>query len=83
MEAQSEVRHPTDAQIHTDLLDQHGVVGRGQLLDMGMGRGAIAERLRRGFLHEVFRGVYVLGARRISQKGRWIAASSLAESTQC
>jgi very-short-patch-repair endonuclease len=53
---------------------QHGAVARGQLLDLGFSRKAIAGRLQRGLLHEVFLGVYVVGARRISRKGRWMAA---------
>lgn len=53
---------------------QHGVVARRQLLELGMGRRAIAGRLERRQLHEVFLGVYVFGARRISRKGRWMAA---------
>jgi very-short-patch-repair endonuclease len=53
---------------------QHGVVGRRQLLEVGLGRVAIVERLRHGHLHEVHRGVYVVGARRISRKGQWMAA---------
>jgi very-short-patch-repair endonuclease len=39
-----------------------------------MGRRAIVGRLKRGQLHEVFRGVYVVGVRRISRRGRWMAA---------
>lgn len=53
---------------------QHGVVARRQLLDVGMSREAIATRLERRHLHEVHLGVYVVGARRISRKGRWMAA---------
>jgi very-short-patch-repair endonuclease len=53
---------------------QHGVVARRQLLNIGLGRVAIVERLRHGHLHEMHRGVYVVGARRISRKGRWMAA---------
>jgi very-short-patch-repair endonuclease len=53
---------------------QHGVVARRQLLELGMSARAIERRLQRGQLHEVFRGVYVFGARRISRKGRWMAA---------
>ena len=53
---------------------QHGVVARRQLLELGMSGRAIERRLQRAQLHEVFRGVYVFGARRISRKGRWIAA---------
>lgn len=53
---------------------QNGVVARRQLLALGFGRRAIAGRLQRGHLHEVFLGVYVVGARRISRRGRWMAA---------
>lgn len=53
---------------------QHGVVARRQLLEMGMGRKAIDGRLQRGRLHEYSRGLYVVGARRISRRGRWMAA---------
>jgi very-short-patch-repair endonuclease len=53
---------------------QHGVVARRQLLGLGFGRRAIALRVERGLLHEVFLGVYVFGTRRITRKGRWMAA---------
>lgn len=53
---------------------QHGVVGREQLLGLGMGRRAIFRRLEQGRLHELHRGVYIVGIRRISRKGRWMAA---------
>jgi very-short-patch-repair endonuclease len=53
---------------------QYGVVARGQLLDLGFSRKAVVGRLQRGLLHEVFLGVYVVGSRRISRKGRWLAA---------
>jgi very-short-patch-repair endonuclease len=50
------------------------VIGRGQLLALGMTRRTIVGRLKRGQLHERHRGVYVVGVRRISRKGRWMAA---------
>ena len=53
---------------------QHGVVARRQLLELGMDRGTIGRRLKRGYLHEFHLGVYVFGVRRISRKGRWMAA---------
>lgn len=53
---------------------QHGVVARRQLLGLGMSERTIDGRLARGQLHEIFRGVYVFGARRISRRGRWMAA---------
>ena len=53
---------------------QHGVVARRQLLDLGFSRRQITIGLERGRLHEIFRGVYVLGVRRVSRRGRWMAA---------
>lgn len=53
---------------------QHGVVGRRQLLELGMGRRAVVRRLEQGRLHELHRGVYVVGVRRVSRRGRWLAA---------
>jgi len=53
---------------------QYGVVARRQLLALGFSRRAVAGRLQRGQLHEVFLGVYVVGARRIGRRGRWVAA---------
>ncbi len=53
---------------------QHGVVSRKQLLELGMGRRAVVLRLEQGRLHELHRGVYVVGVRRVSRRGRWMAA---------
>lgn len=53
---------------------QHGVVARRQLLGLGMSGRSIDVRREHGQLHEVFRGVYVVGSRRISRSGRWMAA---------
>jgi very-short-patch-repair endonuclease len=53
---------------------QHGIVSRRQLVEMGMGRRAIASRIDRGHLHRLHSGVYKVGYRRISRKGRWMAA---------
>lgn len=53
---------------------QHGVVARRQLLDMGVGRRAIASRLARGILVPLHRGVYAFGHRRLTIEGRWLAA---------
>ncbi len=53
---------------------QHGVVSRGQLLEGGIGTGAIEGRLMRGQLHRVHRAVYAVGHRLLSTEGRWMAA---------
>jgi very-short-patch-repair endonuclease len=54
---------------------QHGVVSREQLRAIGMGDGAIAYATKSGRLHQVFRGVYAIGHRRISEQGRLVAAT--------
>lgn len=40
---------------------QHGNITRRQLMDLGLGRRAIAHRLAVGWLHQVHRGVYAVG----------------------
>jgi very-short-patch-repair endonuclease len=83
MGSPSGIEHLSGAELRTHVLDwrvaelaqrQYAVVSRTQLLALGMGRRAIVGRLQRGQLHEVFRGVYVVGVRRISRRGRWMAA---------
>lgn len=53
---------------------QHGVVSRGQLLALGLGRGAIDSRLRSGRLHGIHRGVYAVGHASLSRRGIYLAA---------
>lgn len=53
---------------------QHGVVGRWQLLGLGVGRGAIENRIARGRLRRVQWGVYAVGHRPRSRESRWMAA---------
>ena len=53
---------------------QHGVVSRDQLLDLGVGRGLIDDRLDSGHLISLHRGVFSLGHARLSKQGRWMAA---------
>jgi hypothetical protein len=53
---------------------QHGVVSRSQLVDLGLGPGAIDRRVARGSLHVVHRGVYAVGHAVLSRHGRWMAA---------
>lgn len=53
---------------------QHGVVARGQLLQLGLSAQAIQHRLAKGRLHRVSRGVYSVGRPELSRRGRWMAA---------
>jgi predicted transcriptional regulator of viral defense system len=53
---------------------QHGVVARRQLVALGLGSRAIDHRLECGRLHLLHRGVYSVGHRVLSQRGRWMAA---------
>jgi hypothetical protein len=53
---------------------QHGVVGRWQLLDLGIGRRAIEVRLGVGRFHLLHRGVYAVGHSKLTVEGRWMAA---------
>jgi hypothetical protein len=54
---------------------QHGVVARRQLIGLGLGEGAVQTGLRRGYLHQVFHGVYAVGYRSQTTDGRWMAAT--------
>jgi hypothetical protein len=53
---------------------QHGVVSYAQLLDLGLSADAIAERARAGWLHRIHKGVYAVGRRELTLRGRWMAA---------
>jgi Transcriptional regulator, AbiEi antitoxin/Protein of unknown function (DUF559) len=65
---------PWDEVISELAQGQHGVISRVQLIERGMKRRAIAGRLDRGQLHRLHHGVYKVGYRRISRRGRWMAA---------
>ena len=54
---------------------QHGVVGRAQLLAAGIESNAIKRRVQAGRLHPLYRGVYAVGHRVLSERGRWMAAT--------
>jgi predicted transcriptional regulator of viral defense system len=53
---------------------QHGVVAWRQLIDLGLGKDLIHERLKSGRLVRIHRGVFAVGHGLISQRGRWLAA---------
>ena len=55
------LRHPVDRNVAELAERQHGVVTTQQLVACGVSRGAIARRVKNGRLHNVHRGVYVVG----------------------
>jgi len=63
-----------DAAIAALAQRQHGVVSRGQLAGLGLGRRAIGHRLECGRLHVLHRGVFAVGHRALSREASWIAA---------
>jgi putative AbiEi antitoxin of type IV toxin-antitoxin system/uncharacterized protein DUF559 len=65
---------PVDAAIAALAARQHGVVSAAQLYALGLGRGAIAWRVRIGRLHRVHHGVYAVGHPRLTVRGRYWAA---------
>jgi hypothetical protein len=54
---------------------QHGVVCRAQLLTAGVEPTAIKRRVNGGRLHPLYRGVYAVGHRVLTQSGYWMAAT--------
>ena len=55
-------------------LAQHGAIAYWQLTDLGFTRHEIDGMVLAGWLHRVHRGVYAVGRRSLSVKGRWAAA---------
>lgn len=63
-----------DAEIARLARGQHGVVGRRQLVDLGIGEDAIDHRLAKRRLHRLEHGVYSVSPRLVPRFGRWMAA---------
>jgi very-short-patch-repair endonuclease len=53
---------------------QHGVVAMWQLEGCGYSRWVVSRRVKAAELHPIHRGVYAVGHRRLSYRGRWMAA---------
>lgn len=53
---------------------QWGVVARGQLLNAGVPRTTLGDRVRNGRLIPLHRGVYAVGHARLRREGHWLAA---------
>src|SRR3954447_4031840 len=70
-----DMRHKLPSRAIAGLAErQHGVVAARQLVALGLGRSAIARRVRAGQLHAWYRGVYAVGHRVLMREGRWMAA---------
>ncbi len=54
--------------------EQHGLLARRDLLELGFGHAAIEHRLATGRLHRVMRGVYAVGWPGLTRERRWMAA---------
>lgn len=65
---------PVDLAIARLAERQHGVIGYPQLRALGLSRQAIHHRVRKGRLHRIHRGVYAVGHKRLTRRGRWMAA---------
>ena len=61
-----------DRQIGALATEQHGVVARRQLTELGLTPQHIAYRIDIGRLIRVFRGVYAVGHPRLTREGRWM-----------
>jgi very-short-patch-repair endonuclease len=66
--------HGADAALAALAARQHGVVGRLQLLAVGLGASWIRRRVAAARLHVVYPGVYAVGHRKLSREGCWMAA---------
>src|SRR5688572_24800426 len=53
---------------------QHNVVSHQQLLDLGLTRHAIAHRVAKGRLHQLWPHAYAVGSPNVTREGRWMAA---------
>lgn len=67
-------KHDPDRVIGALATRQHGVVARKQLLETGVGRGAIDRRVAQRRLVPMHHGVYAVGHSHLTQFGRWMAA---------
>ncbi len=54
---------------------QHGIVGRGQLVALGLSAQSVDRAVRGGRLQLLYRGVYAVGHRALTVEARWMAAT--------
>jgi len=65
---------PKDRRVAELARRQHGVVSRAQMLELGLGKSAVAEWVAKGRLHRLHRGVYAVGHEHLTRNGRFMAA---------
>jgi hypothetical protein len=65
---------PADVLVARLASGQWGVVTIGDLLACGLTHKAVLGRVRRGWLHPLYRGVYAVGHHNLSAEGRFLAA---------
>jgi hypothetical protein len=70
----TEFRATADAEIGQIASRQHGVVTAAQLAGAGIDKDGVGWRVGTGRLHRLHRGVYAVGHRSLSWRGRWLAA---------
>jgi very-short-patch-repair endonuclease len=63
-----------DARVAMVAAQQHGIASIRQLREAGLSDDAVLTRVRAGRLHRLYRGVYAVGHRGLSEEGRWMAA---------
>jgi hypothetical protein len=65
---------PVDRRIAELARRQHGVVGRAQLVGLGVSAAAIEGRVKKGRLHRLHQAVYAVGHLNMTRNGRFMAA---------
>jgi len=65
---------PVDRALSTLAERQHGVVTAAQLRAAGLSTSGISDRVKRGALHRIHRGVYSVGHAALSRFGEFLAA---------
>jgi hypothetical protein len=70
----ADFRAPPDVRVAKIAGRQHGVITVRQLREVGLDADAVRFRVRAGRLHRLHRGVYSVGHRALTWRGRWTAA---------
>ena len=74
MSGRAVLHTPVDVGVAEIAARQEGLISTEQLRELGIGRSGVHERVRRGWLHPYWRGVYSVGHTRLSPRARLWAA---------